>query len=168
MVRVWATGYGITFPFLDPGLLPDVNGVPAHQAVGTLAPDLAGLYFVGLVTPGCGNFLLHHAQAQLVADVISAQARHSQPLARTAFAGQRPSARMCAAVSALLAEAAATWRAEPADGRLPRTGQDGAALAERLLVGGHDVCGVDISPEARDRFTRAGGGWLVELPVSTD
>jgi hypothetical protein len=42
--------------------------------------------------------------------MISAQARHSEPLARTAFAGERPSARMDAAVSALLAEAAAAPR----------------------------------------------------------
>ena len=36
-------------------------------------------------------------------------------------------------------------------------GKMGAALAERLVAAGHDVCGFDISPEARARFTRAGG-----------
>ena len=36
-------------------------------------------------------------------------------------------------------------------------GKMGAVLAERLVAAGYDVCGFDISPEARLRFTRAGG-----------
>jgi hypothetical protein len=153
---VWATGYRITFPFLDPGLLPYVNGVPARLAVGTLAPDLAGLYFVGLVTPGGGNFPVHYAQAQLVADMISAQARDSQPLARTAFwvnDARRACTPPCRRCSPTSPPRATRWpRTEPADGRLPRTGQDGRG-----------ACGAP-APQRPGRVRlrhRAGGaGWL--------
>jgi cation diffusion facilitator CzcD-associated flavoprotein CzcO len=116
---LWATGYRITFPFLDRGLLRWVDGVPARIAAGTLAPDLAGLYFVGLVTPGGGNFPVHHAQGRLVAELIAAQAHEPQPVARTALSKERPSSRMYAGVSELLDEVESVRRTLAAHRSVP-------------------------------------------------
>ena len=53
---VWATGFKVELPFLDADLLDWRNGIPLRVAAGTLPPNLANLYFIGLVTPGGGNF----------------------------------------------------------------------------------------------------------------
>jgi hypothetical protein len=120
---VWATGYHVTFPFLDAGLLRWRDGVPERVAVGTLAPDLAGLYFVGLVTPGGGNFPVHHAQGQLVADLVRAQGASPVPLAASVFGRERPSARMYFGVPDLLQGVRAARRAlRSAASRPLRTG----------------------------------------------
>jgi hypothetical protein len=107
---VWATGYRITFPFLAPDLLSFWDGVPLRLAGGTLPPGVAGLYLVGLVTPGGGNFPVHHAQAQLVADMIAAQDYQSEPLATTIFRSEQASSRMYGTVPALLGDVQAARR----------------------------------------------------------
>ncbi len=107
---IWATGFAVTFPFLDEKLLDWDNGIPKRLAAGTLAPNLTGLYFAGLITPAGGNFPIHHAQGRLIAKMITAQARHPGALSETIFAGQQPSARMYFPVPEILAQVARAER----------------------------------------------------------
>ncbi|MGP9843761.1 flavin-containing monooxygenase [Brachybacterium sp. 107] len=67
---VWATGYKVTFPFLDPELLaaPD-NDLPLfHRAVH---PDLPGLFFLGLLQPIGAVMPLAEAQAQWITEILT-------------------------------------------------------------------------------------------------
>ncbi|MEN3280577.1 MAG: hypothetical protein V7607_1717 [Solirubrobacteraceae bacterium] len=107
---VWATGYRVSFPFLDSELLRWRDGIPERVAAGTLTPDVCGLYFVGLVTPGGGNFPVHHAQARLVADLIATQATSTVPLSMSIFPRERPDARMYFSVDELLRQVRAAQR----------------------------------------------------------
>jgi 3-hydroxyisobutyrate dehydrogenase len=45
-------------------------------------------------------------------------------------------------------------------------GNMGAVLAERLLAAGHDVCGFDLSRDARDRLEGAGGRVATSAPAA--
>lgn len=66
---VWATGYKVSFPFLDPELLaaPD-NDLPLfHRAVH---PDLPGLFFVGLLQPLGAVMPLAEAQSEWIARIL--------------------------------------------------------------------------------------------------
>lgn len=66
---VAATGYRITFPFLDRSLVDFSEGpVPLHLRV--FPPNLRHLYFIGLVQPQGCIWPLAEAQAELVAGVI--------------------------------------------------------------------------------------------------
>jgi dimethylaniline monooxygenase (N-oxide forming) len=66
---VYCTGYKISFPFFPDGLLdaPD-NRVPLFRRVA--APDLPGLYFIGLVQPLGAIMPLAEAQSEWVADIL--------------------------------------------------------------------------------------------------
>src|SRR5204862_7283204 len=63
------TGYRISFPFFPEGLLdaPD-NRIPLFRRV--VAPDLDGLYFIGLVQPLGAIMPLAEAQSEWVADIL--------------------------------------------------------------------------------------------------
>jgi hypothetical protein len=66
---ILATGYKISFPFLDAGIIaPDENQVRLYRNV--VLPDVPGLYFVGLVQPWGAIFPLAEAQSHWVADLI--------------------------------------------------------------------------------------------------
>ena len=67
---VYATGYRITFPFLDPELIgdPEGNRVPLFRRV--VPPDLPNLYFIGLLQPLGAIMPLAEAQAEWIADVL--------------------------------------------------------------------------------------------------
>ena len=69
-IVVFATGYRITFPFLDPELLdPRDNELRLYQRV--VPPHLPGLWFVGFIqVVGSGIALFEH-QAQWVGDLIA-------------------------------------------------------------------------------------------------
>lgn len=69
---VWATGYTVSFPFLDPALLAaDDNDLPLfHRAVH---PDLPGLFFLGLLQPIGAVMPLAEAQAQWSARILRGQ-----------------------------------------------------------------------------------------------
>jgi cation diffusion facilitator CzcD-associated flavoprotein CzcO len=69
-VFVYATGYRITLPFLDPSLIDPVgNRVRLYQRV--VPTDLPGLWFIGFIqTVGSGIPLMEH-QAQWVGDLIT-------------------------------------------------------------------------------------------------
>ncbi len=66
---VFATGYTIELPFLDPELLdPSGNDLRLYQRV--VAPELPGLWFVGFIqTVGAGIALFEH-QAEWVGDLL--------------------------------------------------------------------------------------------------
>lgn len=66
---VWCTGYKITFPFFDEGLIraPD-NEIPLYRRV--VSPEHEGLYFIGLLQPLGAIMPLAEAQSEWVADVL--------------------------------------------------------------------------------------------------
>jgi hypothetical protein len=70
---VFATGYRVSLPFLDPALLdPSGNVMPLYQRV--LTPDLPGLSFIGYIqTVGAGIPLFEY-QAQWVGDLLTGSA----------------------------------------------------------------------------------------------
>jgi Flavin-binding monooxygenase-like len=68
-LAIWCTGYKITFPFFDPGLIsaPD-NEIPLYLRV--VSPDHPGLYFIGLLQPLGAIMPLAEAQSEWIADVL--------------------------------------------------------------------------------------------------
>ncbi len=67
---VWATGYNVTFPFLDPALVAaEENELPLFKR--TLHPDLPGLYFIGLLQPVGAVMPLAEAQSAWVAEILA-------------------------------------------------------------------------------------------------
>jgi cation diffusion facilitator CzcD-associated flavoprotein CzcO len=67
---VWATGYRVSFPFLDPALVSAKdNDLPLWKR--TLHPDLPGLYFIGLVQPVGAVMPLAQAQGEWVAQLLT-------------------------------------------------------------------------------------------------
>ncbi len=68
-VVVYCTGYKITFPFFDQGLIsaPD-NEIPLFRRV--VSPQHRGLYFIGLCQPLGAIMPLAEAQSEWVADLI--------------------------------------------------------------------------------------------------
>src|SRR6478752_1363050 len=66
---VWATGYHVTFPFLDPDLASaHDNDLPLWKR--TVHPDLPGLYFIGLLQPVGAVMPLAQAQGEWVAQIL--------------------------------------------------------------------------------------------------
>lgn len=67
---VWATGYRVTFPFLDPALVdPRDNNLPLWKRA--VHPDLPGLYFIGLLQPIGAVMPLAEAQAVWIAETLA-------------------------------------------------------------------------------------------------
>lgn len=69
---VWATGYKVTFPFLDEALVNPVNNdLPLWKR--TVHPDLPGLYFIGLLQPVGAVMPLAEAQSMWVTEMLTGQ-----------------------------------------------------------------------------------------------
>lgn len=67
---VWATGYRVRFPFLDPHLVePADNALPLWKR--TIHPELPGLFFIGLLQPIGAVMPLAEAQSRWVAELLS-------------------------------------------------------------------------------------------------
>ena len=67
---VWATGYRVSFPFLDPDLVSvEANDLPLWKR--TIHPDLPGLYFVGLVQALGAAMPIAEAQASWIAETLT-------------------------------------------------------------------------------------------------
>lgn len=67
---VWATGYNVTFPFLDRSLVgPKDNELPLWKR--TVHPDLPALFFIGLLQPVGAVMPLAEAQGAWVAQLLS-------------------------------------------------------------------------------------------------
>ena len=69
-VVVYCTGYKVTFPFLDPGLIsaPD-NDLPLFRRV--FHPDVSGIYFVGLLQPLGAIMPLSELQSEWICDHLA-------------------------------------------------------------------------------------------------
>jgi cation diffusion facilitator CzcD-associated flavoprotein CzcO len=69
-VVVYCTGYKVTFPFLDPGLIaaPD-NDLPLFRRV--FHPDVPAIYFVGLLQPLGAIMPLAELQSQWICDHLA-------------------------------------------------------------------------------------------------
>jgi len=66
---VWATGYKVSFPFLDESLLSAPNNeLPLYKRV--VHPQLPGLYFVGLLQPVGAVMPLAEAQSRWIAALL--------------------------------------------------------------------------------------------------
>ena len=71
-VIVWATGYNVTFPFLDPELIAAKdNDLPLWKR--TVHPDLPGLYFVGLLQAVGAVMPIAQAQGEWIAERLAGQ-----------------------------------------------------------------------------------------------
>lgn len=77
---VYATGFNVTFPFLDHGIFNWENGVPKRVA-GFLPEDKAGLYVFGLLQPRGGAGPLISASARLLAQMVLVQEQLDHPIA---------------------------------------------------------------------------------------
>ncbi|WP_245933443.1 flavin-containing monooxygenase [Arthrobacter livingstonensis] len=67
---VWATGYKVTFPFLDSALVAAAdNELPLWKR--TVHPDLPGLFFIGLLQPVGAVMPLAEAQGEWVAQTLA-------------------------------------------------------------------------------------------------
>jgi dimethylaniline monooxygenase (N-oxide forming) len=71
---IFATGYEISFPFFPPGLVDaSDNQISLYRHV--VHPQLAGLYFIGLIQPHGAFMPLAEAQSEWVADILEEKAR---------------------------------------------------------------------------------------------
>ncbi|MCB1273379.1 MAG: NAD(P)-binding domain-containing protein [Leucobacter sp.] len=80
---VWATGYRVTFPFLDDELVAaSGNELPLWKR--TVHPDLPGLFFVGLVQPVGAVMPIAEAQSAWIAETLTgAYAPPPEPVIRS-------------------------------------------------------------------------------------
>src|SRR5690606_19677436 len=91
---VWATGFEVSFPFLDDALLRWRDDVPLRVGAMTLPVGRPGLYFVGLAAPRGGQNPIYSAQAKLVARMIAVQQGLDAPLCDLLAADCEPDARI--------------------------------------------------------------------------
>ncbi|MDB1088783.1 NAD(P)-binding domain-containing protein [Streptomyces sp. ACA25] len=75
---VYATGYSLSFPFLDPSVFAAPHG-RTELYLRTVPPRLPGLYFMGLAQPAGVAFPLLEPQAEWVADLIAGTAALPSP-----------------------------------------------------------------------------------------
>ena len=69
---VWATGYRVSFPFFDPGLISaENNDLPLWKRM--VHPDRPGLFFIGLLQPVGAVMPLAQAQSELVVKVLTGE-----------------------------------------------------------------------------------------------
>ncbi|MFH9610246.1 flavin-containing monooxygenase [Streptomyces sp. NPDC017448] len=66
---VYATGYSLSFPFLDPAVFAAPDG-RTELYLRTVPPRLPGLFFMGLAQPAGAAFPLLEPQAEWIADLI--------------------------------------------------------------------------------------------------
>ncbi|MDQ1701776.1 MAG: hypothetical protein QOF57_1028 [Frankiaceae bacterium] len=99
---VWATGYDVSFPFLEPDPFAWRDGLPLRQ-LGMLAPDVAGLYVFGVLQPRGGAGPIISRLADLLAAVVRAQAtRPDVPIATLVGRREIPDAKHLVGVSEAL------------------------------------------------------------------
>jgi cation diffusion facilitator CzcD-associated flavoprotein CzcO len=107
---VWATGFHVSFPFLDRDLFEWRGGAPVRVA-GMLPPGVANLYVYGVMQPRGGAGPLITASARLLAEMVQAQERLDHPLADDLARLEAPSARMLVGVSETMRRIAVGRRA---------------------------------------------------------
>lgn len=77
-IIVYATGYNISFPFLDKEML-DVTDNKVSLYRNVIHPQYPGLYFIGLVQPWGAIMPLAEAQSEWAADLIERKCGLPQP-----------------------------------------------------------------------------------------
>lgn len=95
---VWATGFKISFPFLDRDLFRWKNGVP-YRVGSMMVPDVANLYVFGVLQPRGGAGPLISAGARLLARMVRLQERLDHPIAEDIAMFEPPSTKMLVGVS---------------------------------------------------------------------
>jgi cation diffusion facilitator CzcD-associated flavoprotein CzcO len=70
---VWATGFDVALPFLDPDQVGWREGVPVRYAGGILPEGVERLYFIGLIAPRGPQIPVYGVQAKLVARMLALQ-----------------------------------------------------------------------------------------------
>ncbi|WP_376795712.1 flavin-containing monooxygenase [Thermogemmatispora sp.] len=89
---VWATGFNVSFPFLDQNLFTWEHGYPRLVA-HLLVPGLANLYIFGLLQPRGGAGPLISRGARLLVDLVQCQERLETPIVEQIARWEPPSAR---------------------------------------------------------------------------
>jgi cation diffusion facilitator CzcD-associated flavoprotein CzcO len=109
---IWATGFHISFPFLDRDRFEWESGIPKRVA-GMLAPGIANLYVFGVLQPRGGAGPLITRGAELLAEMVRVQERLDHPLADDLARLEAPSAEILVGVSETSRRIAAGRRALP-------------------------------------------------------
>ncbi|MEE9250299.1 MAG: NAD(P)-binding domain-containing protein [Alphaproteobacteria bacterium] len=69
-VLIYATGYNITFPFLDPDFVSaPINELPLFKRV--VHPRYNNLFFIGLIQPLCATMPIAELQSRWIADFLA-------------------------------------------------------------------------------------------------
>ena len=80
-IVIFATGYKISFPYLESHHLDGVNGTP-QLYLHVFHPSYDNLFVVGMIQPDSGVWGLMDDQARLIAGFIRAQRSHSDAAGR--------------------------------------------------------------------------------------
>jgi hypothetical protein len=91
---LWATGFNVRFPFLDPSLFTWRDGVPLRTAGLVLPVGVENLYFIGLAAPRGPQLPVYSAQAQLVTRMLQMQQRSDTRLAEQFANAEEPDSRI--------------------------------------------------------------------------
>jgi cation diffusion facilitator CzcD-associated flavoprotein CzcO len=100
---VWATGFNVTFPFLDDDLFPWEDGRPVRVA-GMMPPGIANLYAFGVFQPRGGAGPLITAGAGILAEMVRLQDHLGVPLAGVLAKARKPDSRMLVGVNETMRE----------------------------------------------------------------
>jgi cation diffusion facilitator CzcD-associated flavoprotein CzcO len=106
---VWATGFAVSFPFLDHDVLEWEDGIP-KRVFGMLAPRLANLYLFGVLQPRGGAGPLISRGAELLGRLARIQARVDHPIAADLARVRKPDARHLVGVSETMRQIAIAHR----------------------------------------------------------
>ncbi len=102
---VWATGFAISFPFLDRDLFEREEGIP-KRVFGMMAPTVAGLYVFGVLQPRGGAGPLISRGSELLARLARIQSSADHPIAIDLARVRRAEARHLVGVSETMREIA--------------------------------------------------------------
>jgi cation diffusion facilitator CzcD-associated flavoprotein CzcO len=100
---VWATGFNVSFPFLDPDPFPWEDGRPVRVA-GMMPPGVANLYAFGVFQPRGGAGPLITAGAEILAEMVRLQGHMTEPLADSLARLRKPNSRMLVGVAETMRE----------------------------------------------------------------
>ena len=106
---VWATGFAISFPFLDRDLFEWEEGIP-KRVFGMMAPTVAGLYVFGVLQPRGGAGPLISRGSELLARLARIQSSADHPIAIDLARVRRAAARHLVGVSETMREIAGANR----------------------------------------------------------
>lgn len=100
---IWATGYNVSFPFLDRELFRWENGIPRRVA-GMMPEGVAGLYVFGLAQPRGGAGPLITEATKFLSELVLAQEKMNHPISIDFSRFKKPSAKMLVGVTQSMRE----------------------------------------------------------------